>query len=93
MHMVTLAPGIEITPAADDPLVLRRSEITRDMLREGIRGLSQLERDALRLSTRDRLLAPDAAATLSVDVEIVTASLRSALLNLRQSLLNQLGEA
>ena len=61
---IAVAPGVEITPAADDPLVARRAEITRELLREGIRGLSPLERDALRLATRERLSVPDAASQL-----------------------------
>jgi DNA-directed RNA polymerase specialized sigma24 family protein len=83
---------VEITPAADDPLVARRAEITRELLREGIRQLSPLERDALRLATRERLLVPDAATQLEVDPHEVESSLRSGLLNLRQSLIEQLGE-
>ena len=91
--MVTLAPGIEIAPAADDPLVARRSEITRELLREAIRSLSQLERDTLRLATRDRLSIDQVAAQLNADPATVLASLRTGLLSLRQSLLRQLGDA
>jgi hypothetical protein len=93
MHMVTVAPGIEITPEADDPLVIRRGEVTRELLREGIRTLSQFERDALRLATRERLQVAEAAAQLNAAPEIVLAGLRSGLLNLRRSLLAQLGDA
>ena len=90
---IAVAPGVEITPAADDPLVARRAEITRELLREGIRQLSPLERDALRLATRERLLVPDAATQLEVDPHEVESSLRSGLLSLRQSLIEQLGES
>ena len=90
---VAVAPGVQISPAADDPLVVRRAEITRDKLREGIRQLSQLERDALRLATRERLSVPEIASRLEVAPDLVESSLRSGLLNLRHSLLEQLEEA
>ena len=90
---IAVAPGVDITPDANDPLVVRRGEITRELLREGIRGLSQTERDALRLATRERLTVTEAAAQLDVDPAIVQSSLRSGLLALRQALLNQLGES
>lgn len=89
---VAVAPGVQISPAADDPLVVRRAEITRDKLREGIRQLSQLERDALRLATRERLSVPEIASRLEVAPDLVESSLRSGLLNLRHSLLEQLEE-
>ena len=89
---VAVAPGVQISPAADDPLVVRRAEITRDKLREGIRQLSQLERDALRLATRERLSVPQIASRLEVAPDLVESSLRSGLLNLRHSLLEQLEE-
>ncbi len=90
---IAVAPGVEITPAADDPLVARRAEVTRELLREGIRGLSPLERDALRLATRERLSVPDAASQLGIEPNEVEANLRSGLLGLRQSLIEQLGES
>ena len=90
---IAVVPGVEITPAADDPLVARRAEITRELLREGIRQLTPLERDALRLATRERLPVPDAATQLEVDPHEVESSLRSGLLSLRQSLIEQLGES
>ena len=90
---IAVAPGVEISPAADDPLVARRAEITRELLREGIRQLSPLERDALRLATRERLSVPDAATQLEVDPHEIESSLRSGLLSLRQSLIEQLGES
>jgi DNA-directed RNA polymerase specialized sigma24 family protein len=89
---IAIAPAVEITPAADDPLVIRRGEITRELLREGIRRLSPLERDALRLATRERMPVPEAAAQLGVAPGIVESNLRSGLLSLRQSLLVQLEE-
>jgi DNA-directed RNA polymerase specialized sigma24 family protein len=90
---IAVAPDVEIAPDADDPLVIRRAEITRELLREGIRRLSPLERDALRLATRERLPVPEAAAQLGVPPDVVEANLRSGLLSLRQSLLDQLGDA
>ena len=90
---IVIGAGIEIAPAAGDPLVVRRAEITRDLLREGIRGLAPLERDALRLATRERLNIADAAAALGADSHTIEANLRSGLLKLRQSLLEQLGES
>src|SRR5688500_3000430 len=71
---IVIGPGMEITPAPDDPLLLRRAEITRDLLREGIRGLAPLERDTLRLATRERLSVPDSAATLGVTPATVEAN-------------------
>ena len=88
-----IAPGVDLAADPEDPLVVRRAEVTRELLREGIRGLSQLERDALRLATRERLSVADVAAQLTCEPAIVEASLRSGLLNLRHSLLQQLGEA
>ena len=90
---IAVGSGVEISPAADDPLVLRRGEISRDLLREGIRQLSQLERDALRLATRERLSVPEIATRLQIDPDIVESGLRTGLLNLRHSLLEQLEEA
>jgi DNA-directed RNA polymerase specialized sigma24 family protein len=90
---ITVAPGIDITPDAGDPLVTRREEITREMLREGVRSLSQLERDALRLATRERLPVTEIAAQMNIEPEAAQSSLRTGLLNLRQSLINQLGES
>lgn len=90
---IAITPGTEITPAANDPLVVRRAEVTRDLLREGIRRLEPLERDALRLATRERLGVQDTADALGVDPDLVKANLRSGLLKLRESLLEQLGES
>jgi DNA-directed RNA polymerase specialized sigma24 family protein len=90
---IVTGAGIEIAPAADDPLVVRRAEITRDLLREGIRRLAPLERDALRLATRERLNVADAATALGTDPHTIEVNLRSGLLKLRQSLLEQLGES
>ena len=88
---IVITPGMKLAPAANDPLVVRRAEITRDLLREGIRSLEPLERDALRLATRERLRIGESATALGVNPEVVEANLRSGLLKLRQSLLEQLG--
>ena len=90
---IMITPGTEIAPAADDPLVLRRAEVTRDLLREGIRGLEPLERDALRLATRERLSVRDAADALGVEPDLIKINIRLGLLKLRGSLLEQLGES
>lgn len=92
IQSLVLAPGVELVPDPDDPLVARRSEISREMLREGIRQLSQVERDALRLATRDRRTVIEAAQELGTDVATVEGALRSGLINLRSSLAHQLAE-
>lgn len=92
IQSLVLAPGVELVPDSADPLVARRSEITRDMLREGIRQLSQLERDALRLATRDKKTVTESAQELRTDVQTVETALRAGLLSLRASLLGQLAE-
>lgn len=92
IQSLVLAPGVELVPDSADPLVARRSEITRDMLREGIRQLSQLERDALRLATRDKKTVIESAQELRTDVQTVETALRAGLLSLRASLLGQLAE-
>ena len=92
IESLVLAPGVELVPDPDDPLVARRSEITREMLREGIRQLSQLERDTLRLVTRDRRTVTEAAQELETDRATVEGSLRTGLLGLRTSLVHQLAE-
>ena len=79
-------------PAAEDPLVVCRSEVSREMLRDGIRQLNTLQRDALRLSTREGLSVDEASARLGVDRGELEANLRSGLHVLRRSLLAQLGE-
>ena len=92
IQTLILAPGVEIVPGDDDPLVAHRSSVSREMLREGIRQLSNLERDALRLATREGLSVHDSAAQLGIEADDVLASLRSGLHVLRQSLLTQLEE-
>jgi hypothetical protein len=52
-----------------------------------------LERDALRLATRERLSVPEIATRLQIGPDIVESGLRTGLLNLRHSLLEQLEEA
>ena len=89
---VRLGRGVDIVADPSDPLVVRRSEITREYLREAIRRLSPLERDALRLTTRERRLASEAAAELNVELDALLESLTSGLRSLRRSLLQQLGE-
>lgn len=90
----SIAVANDVTISADpaDPLVARRSEVTRDHLREGIRRLSAAERDALRLATRERRSVDEAADELEVVPEDVHYRLYSGLLSLRRSLLDQLGE-
>jgi DNA-directed RNA polymerase specialized sigma24 family protein len=83
---------VTISADAADPLVARRSEITRDHLREGIRRLSAAERDALRLATRERRSVDEAADELEVAPEDVHYRLFSGLQSLRRSLLDQIGE-
>jgi DNA-directed RNA polymerase specialized sigma24 family protein len=92
IQSLVLAPGVELVPDPDDPLVARSAEISREMLREGIRQLSQLERDALRLSTRDRRSVTETAQVLGTDVASIESALRSGLLSLRSSLVHQLTE-
>ena len=92
VQSITLAPGVVVGPADDDPLVVQLSAVSREMLREGIRQLGSVERDVLRLVTREHLTVDAAAAQLRIDVEHVEMSLRTGLRSLRQSLLAQLGE-
>ena len=89
---LTLAPGVVVRPVENDPLVVRRSDVSREMLREGIRQLTTLERDALRLATREQLTVDAVAAQLQVGIDQVEMSLRTGLHSLRMSLLAQLGE-
>jgi DNA-directed RNA polymerase specialized sigma24 family protein len=89
---LALGPGIEIVPDADDPLVLGRAALTREMLRVGIRGLSQLQRDTLRLATRDGRDVTAIATELGMDVAAVEDALRTGLLDLRTSLVAALAE-
>ena len=89
---IAVADGVTISAGAADPLVARRSEITRDHLREGIRRLSAAERDALRLATRERRSVDEAADELEVAPEDVHYRLFSGLQSLRRSLLDQIGE-
>jgi DNA-directed RNA polymerase specialized sigma24 family protein len=92
IDLLVLGPGVELVPDPEDPLVARREAITREVLREGIRSLSQLERDALRLTTRDKRPVSATAAELHTDRETVEAALRTGLLALRASLARQLAE-
>jgi DNA-directed RNA polymerase specialized sigma24 family protein len=92
IQSLQLGPEIELAPDDSDPLVARRSEITRDMLRDGIRRLTQLERDALRLAMRDKLSVVAAAQELRTDIDTVEMALRTGLLGLRESILGQLPE-
>lgn len=92
IESLVVAPGVELVPDPDDPLVARRSEITREMLREGIRQLSQIERDALRLATRDQRTVVESAQELGTDAGTIEDALRSGLLSLRNSLAHQLAE-
>ena len=88
---ITVANGVTVSADPADPLVARRSEVTRDHLREGIRQLSVAERDALRLATRERRSVDESAAELQVAPEEVNFRLYSGLQSLRRSLLDQLG--
>ncbi len=88
----TVANGVTVSADPADPLVARRSEVTREHLREGIRRLSAEERDALRLATRERRSIDEAAAELGVDVAEVHYRLHSGLQSLRRSLIDALGE-
>ncbi len=92
IQSLQLGPEIELAPDPSDPLIARRSEITRDMLRDGIRRLTQLERDALRLATRDKLSVVAAAQELRTDVDTIEMALRTGLLGLRESILGQMPE-
>ena len=89
---ITVANGVTVSADPADPLVARRSEVTRDHLREGIRQLSAAERDALRLATRERRSVDESAVDLQVAPEEVHFRLYSGLQSLRRSLLEQLGE-
>jgi DNA-directed RNA polymerase specialized sigma24 family protein len=89
---ITVASGVTVSAEPDDPLVVRRPEVTRDHLREGIRRLSAPERDALRLATRERRSVDDSADELQVPPDEVHSRLYSGLQSLRRSLLDQLGE-
>lgn len=73
-----------------DPLVERQSEVSREMLREGIRRLQPTEREALRLATRDQLPVSRIAAQLNLPASDIETALQSGLTALRASLLEQL---
>lgn len=89
---VTVANGVVVTADPDDPLVARRSEISREHLREAIRRLSADERDALRLVTRERRSIDEAAEELEIAPGDVHSRLFSSLDSLRHALLDQIGE-
>jgi DNA-directed RNA polymerase specialized sigma24 family protein len=89
---ITVANGVTVSAVVADPLVARRTEVTRDHLREGIRRLSATERDALRLATRERRSVDEAADELQITPDEVHYRLYSGLQSLRHSLLDQLGE-
>ncbi len=92
IDLLVLGPGLELAPDPEDPLVARREAVTREVLREGIRSLSQLERDALRLTTRDKRTVLGTASELHTDRETIEAALRTGLLALRAALVRQLTE-
>ncbi len=92
MPSLTIDSGLTISADPADPLVVRRAEVTREHLRDGIRRLSAAERDALRLATRERRSVDEAAAELGITPADVHARLFSGLRSLRRSLLDQLGE-
>ena len=92
LPVIAVANGVMVCADSADPLVARRSEVTRDHLREGIRRLSAAERDALRLATRERRSVDESAAELQIAPEDVHSRLYAGLQSLRRSLLDQLGE-
>jgi DNA-directed RNA polymerase specialized sigma24 family protein len=81
--------NMSVTTAAD-PLLERSSEVTREMLRDGIRQLEPAQRDALRLATRDQLHIGQIAEQMGITAEAVELHLRDGLLALRASLIDQL---
>jgi DNA-directed RNA polymerase specialized sigma24 family protein len=76
--------------APADLLVARQADVTRDMLREGIRQLQPIERDALRLATREYLPVSQIAEQLEISSDDVETALREGLLRLRASLMQHL---
>ena len=81
---------VESDDAPLDPLIERQAEVTREMLRDGIRLLQPMERDALRLATREHLPVSQIAAQLEIPPADVEIALRDGLLSLRASLVAQL---
>ncbi|HQY32119.1 MAG TPA: hypothetical protein PK691_12550 [Thermomicrobiales bacterium] len=86
------ATEVQNETAEADILVRRAGEITREMLRDGIRLLQGPEREALRLATRDRLTVPAIAVQLGLEPNDVFLHLRNGLLTLRGALISSLAE-
>lgn len=86
-------PNLTDAASEQDILVVRRAEITRELLREGIKRLDPLERDVLRMATRERKTAQDIAGQLESTPEVVATHLRTGLISLRAWLVENLSES
>lgn len=87
---ITTAAGTRLSPDAGDPLVAHRDRVTRELLREAIRGLPAEERTALRLAARDGQPLAAIADALGRSPEEAELVLRDGMLNLRATILAQI---
>ncbi len=90
LSITTVAGTTGLTPDADDPLVARRDQVTRELLRDAIRALPAEERTALRLAARDGRPLAAIADALGRSPAEAEAVLRDGMLNLRTTILAQL---
>lgn len=87
---ITTVAGTGVSPDTSDPLVARREQVTRELLRDAIRSLPVDERTALRLATRDGQPLAAIADALGRSPEEAELVLRDGMLNLRATILAQL---
>ena len=89
---ITTVAGTVVSPDASDPLVARRAQVTRELLREAIRSLAADERTALRLATRDGQPLSVIADALGRSPEEAELVLRDGMLHLRATILAQIAD-
>ena len=89
---ITTAAGTTVTPDVSDPLVARREQVTREVLRGAIRSLAADERTALRLAARDGQPLSAIADALGRSPEEAERVLRDGMLHLRATILAQIAD-
>lgn len=83
-------PNLTDAAGEQDILVVRKADVSRELLREGIKRLDPAERDALRMATRERQSVDTIAGHLGTTPTEVAEHLRTGLLSLRAWLLENL---